>query len=96
MRRDELVANRACFVECPVQTASEAQLLIKASAFEHALTQVLRIAVEGTLDPSAATSGLKALLVRTGNVTDFTALEAKLADLQDRVSAIFDGIFRAA
>ena len=44
--------------------SDEAALLIEASAFQQALTQVLRLAVDGTLDPQSVTPGLKALLLR--------------------------------
>ena len=67
---------------------ADARTLIDAAALEHALTQVLRIAVEGTLDPQAATHGLRALLVRAAGVADFDALEARLAAAQKGVRAI--------
>jgi len=59
--------------------------LIEACAFQQALTQVLRIAVEGTLDPVQATPGLKALLARAGGAKDFAELVARLAEHQARV-----------
>ncbi|MBV9044805.1 MAG: hypothetical protein JO294_06750, partial [Alphaproteobacteria bacterium] len=59
-----------------------AQTLINAAELEHALTQVLRIALDGTLDPRDATPGLKALLIRAANVESFDALESRLATLQ--------------
>jgi [glutamine synthetase] adenylyltransferase / [glutamine synthetase]-adenylyl-L-tyrosine phosphorylase len=68
----------------------EAETLIEAAALQSALTQVLRIAVEGTLDPGAATAGLKALLVRTSGAQSFEALETLLADLQTRARAAFE------
>jgi glutamate-ammonia-ligase adenylyltransferase len=68
------------------------QALIDAAAFQHALTQVLRIAVDGTLDPASATPGLKALLARAGGTKDFAELEARLADLQARARAAFERV----
>jgi len=73
---------------------AHARSLIDAAQLEHALTQVLRIALDGTLDPAQATPGLKALLSRTGGFSDFDALEARLALLQDDVRAIFDALIR--
>ncbi|HUB85739.1 MAG TPA: bifunctional [glutamine synthetase] adenylyltransferase/[glutamine synthetase]-adenylyl-L-tyrosine phosphorylase [Rhizomicrobium sp.] len=67
----------------------EASTLVAAYGLQLALTQVLRIAVDGVLDVDAATSGLKALLARVGGETDFAHLEAKLQDLQARAFAIF-------
>ncbi len=74
----------------------EASSLIDAAQFELALTQVLRIAVEGEFDPATATPGLKSLLARAGGETDFAVLEARLADLQSRVAAIFEARLPAA
>jgi glutamate-ammonia-ligase adenylyltransferase len=65
---------------------------IEAASFQHALMQVLRIAVDGTLDPAAATPGLKALLARTGGAKDFTELEARLAMHQANARAVFEDV----
>jgi glutamate-ammonia-ligase adenylyltransferase len=70
---------------------SEADAIILATAAELqlALLQVLRIAVDGPLDTTTATSGLKALLARAGGVSRFESLERLLADLQTRAHAVF-------
>jgi glutamate-ammonia-ligase adenylyltransferase len=73
---------------------TDAEVLIRAAEFQHALLQVLRIAVDGTLDPSIATVGLKSLLTRAGGAEDFGALERRLADEQDRVRAAFERLLR--
>jgi glutamate-ammonia-ligase adenylyltransferase len=70
--------------------AEDAVALMTAAALETALTQVLRIAVDGEFDAASATPGLKALLARAGGEADFAALEAKLGGLQARASAIFE------
>ena len=72
-------------------TADEATILIAAARLQQALTQVLRVALDESLDPETASPGLKALLVRAGGVADFPALEAHLAATQDAVRAIFEG-----
>jgi glutamate-ammonia-ligase adenylyltransferase len=69
--------------------SSDAAELVAAAQLEHALTQVLRIALDGTLEPKDATPGLKALLVRAGGTEDFGALEKRLFALQDKVREIF-------
>jgi len=56
--------------------------LIDAAALEHALTQVLRIALDGTLEPAEATPGLKALLMNAAGVDDFAKLETRLTTVQ--------------
>jgi glutamate-ammonia-ligase adenylyltransferase len=69
--------------------------LIAACALEHALTQVLRIAVDGVLDAPHATSGLKSLLCRAGGADDFETLEKKLAQAQAEARAAFDHFLTA-
>jgi glutamate-ammonia-ligase adenylyltransferase len=69
--------------------ASDADTLVAAANLEHALTQALRIALDGTLDAAAATQGLKAMLARAGEVSDFDRLQRLLADLQTRVRQVF-------
>jgi [glutamine synthetase] adenylyltransferase / [glutamine synthetase]-adenylyl-L-tyrosine phosphorylase len=71
---------------------SDAQTLISTARIENALTQVLRIAVDGTLEPDTASPGLKNLLAHAAGAKDFVALEASLADAQSRVRAIFGRI----
>ncbi|MDE2164128.1 MAG: bifunctional [glutamine synthetase] adenylyltransferase/[glutamine synthetase]-adenylyl-L-tyrosine phosphorylase [Alphaproteobacteria bacterium] len=71
---------------------SDADTLIAAANLQHALTQALRIALDGPLDADAATPGLKALLVRAGEVRQFSDLQKLLADLQARARQIFDRV----
>jgi [glutamine synthetase] adenylyltransferase / [glutamine synthetase]-adenylyl-L-tyrosine phosphorylase len=68
----------------------EADALIAAADLEHALTQALRIALDGPLDPQTATPGLKALLAHAAGIAQFESLEMHLADLQTRAHAIFE------
>jgi len=65
-----------------VVAPDQAAILIDAASLEHALTQILRIALDGTLEPAEATTGLKALLVRAAGVDDFDTVESRLAALQ--------------
>ena len=69
---------------------ADAALLVAAASLQHALTQVLRVALDETLKLEEATPGLKALLVAAGEAADFAALEARLFELQARVRAIFE------
>jgi glutamate-ammonia-ligase adenylyltransferase len=69
--------------------AGDADTLIAAAGLQHALTQVLRIALNETLKVEEATPGLKALLTRAAGWHDFGQVEARLADLQARTRAIF-------
>ena len=74
----------------------DADRLIAAARLEHGLTQVLRIAAEGTFNPDTATRGLQALLARAGDAPDFRALHAQLVETEREVRAIFDRLIRAA
>jgi glutamate-ammonia-ligase adenylyltransferase len=75
-----------------VLPANDAQSLIDSASLQHALTQVLRIALDGTLDPATATPGLKGLLVRAAGCADFAQLETRLAQAQSDVRAIFERV----
>ncbi|MGN6516290.1 MAG: bifunctional [glutamine synthetase] adenylyltransferase/[glutamine synthetase]-adenylyl-L-tyrosine phosphorylase [Rhizomicrobium sp.] len=70
--------------------AEDAATLLAAAELESALTQVLRITVEGEFDAAAATLGLRTLLARAGNESSFEMLEAKLVALQAQVVAIYE------
>jgi glutamate-ammonia-ligase adenylyltransferase len=73
-------------------SASDAAALVDAACLEGNLQQILRIALDATLDPQSASPGLKALLARAGEVADFETLEAKLAKAQDGAREIFERI----
>jgi glutamate-ammonia-ligase adenylyltransferase len=77
-----------------VLTTADADLLVRSTQLQLALTQVLRIAVDGTLDPSSATAGLKSLLVRAGAAEDFLELERRLTETQDNTHAAFEHLLR--
>ena len=67
----------------------DARALIGSARLHHALTQVLRIALDETLKPETATPGLKALLARAGGAASFPDLEARLAAVQAGTRHIF-------
>ena len=68
---------------------ADARLLIEAARLEQALTQILRIALDETLEADTASAGLKMLLAGAGNAADFAALERDLFARQDAVRAVF-------
>jgi glutamate-ammonia-ligase adenylyltransferase len=76
--------------------AAEAEPLLMAARLQRALTQMLRIAVETTLDPHSATVGLKSLLTRAGAAADFTALESELTRAQKHARLVFERILPSA
>ena len=79
-----------------VLNKADTAILVAAAGLQHALTQVLRIALDETPKMGEATPGLKALLVEAGKTADFAALETRLFDLQARVRAIFEKVMGSA
>src|SRR5580692_1718390 len=68
----------------------DAEALMAAARLQGALMQVLRIALDGTLDSATASAGLKALLAGAGGCTDFSALESWLLRVQKQVGEVFE------
>jgi len=66
-----------------------ADALLPAARLFNALTQVLRLCLDGPFDPGKAPDGLKALLARAGEAPDFSRLEADLAARQAEVASLF-------
>lgn len=78
--------------EAGVLDPGDAEVLVPAIRMYHALTQVLRLAVEGQFKPEEAPRGVIDLLVRASGEPDFARLEAKLADMQANVRSTFEKI----
>jgi glutamate-ammonia-ligase adenylyltransferase len=68
----------------------DAALLIEAARLQHALTQVLRIALDETPNIEDATPGLKTLLTRAAEAGSFAQTQMKLARLQTETREIFN------
>lgn len=75
---------------------ADAEGLIAAAHLQNALMQTLRIAIDGVLDPGAATEGLKTLLARIGGAPDFGQLTARLAAAQATARAAYEKIMATA
>ncbi|MCW5680567.1 MAG: bifunctional [glutamine synthetase] adenylyltransferase/[glutamine synthetase]-adenylyl-L-tyrosine phosphorylase [Xanthobacteraceae bacterium] len=75
---------------------ADGELLGEAVVLYHNLTQVLRLCVNGVLDPAKAPPGLLALLTRASGLPDFTTLNAHLAETQAAVRASFLRILNEA
>ena len=65
-------------------------MLIASARLQHALTQVLRIALDETPEIEQATPGLKTLLARAAEAGSFTETQKRLADMQGATREIFD------
>ncbi len=79
-----------------VLTEDDANILIRAAALQNALLQVLRIAVEGSLNPDTATKGLQNLLARAAQASDFASAERALAEAQMAARDIFERVLPLA
>ena len=56
------------------------------------VTQLLRLAVEGTFDPEQAGKGLRRRLSGAAGLPDIATLERHLADTRTAVRTIFDAL----
>jgi len=71
---------------------ADADALIASARLQHALTQVLRIALDETPKIEEATPGLKALLTRAAEWSSFDQVQVRLADVQAQTRAIFNRV----
>jgi glutamate-ammonia-ligase adenylyltransferase len=78
-----------------VLDAADAKTLIDAAKLQQSLTQILRIAIDGTLDPDVAAPGRRSLLIRAGNAGDFASLEGELIRAQAEVRKVFERVLPA-
>ena len=72
--------------------AGNADVLIPAARMINNLTQVLRLCLDGSFDPSKAPDGLKTLLTQAVELPDFSRLEAELRRTLADVAGLFDAI----
>ncbi len=73
-------------------TRADSQLLRRACALYHRLTQVLRLCVTGEFIPGEAPAGLRQLVVSACGVPDLASAETLLRETQEDVAMIFDRI----
>jgi glutamate-ammonia-ligase adenylyltransferase len=69
-----------------------AESLDRAAALQLGLTQILRVAVEGSFNPKEASPGLSRALCRIGDVPSLGALERMLIDAERDVHALFGAL----
>jgi len=70
--------------------ADDADTLIASARLQHALTQVLRIALDETPKIEDATHGLKTLLTRAAEANSFAKVQQRLAECQRQTREIFN------
>jgi glutamate-ammonia-ligase adenylyltransferase len=76
--------------------ADAAAALIGAARLYQALTQILRLCVEGTFVAAGASAGVKARLAQAAGAPDFAHVEAELQERLGEVSKLFDVIIPAS
>jgi glutamate-ammonia-ligase adenylyltransferase len=76
-------------------TPADGDVLIASAQLQHALTQVLRIALDETPTIEDATPGLKALLARAAEAGSFAQAQMQLATLQTQTRDIFNRLLAA-
>jgi glutamate-ammonia-ligase adenylyltransferase len=69
--------------------AAEAEILLPALRLYQALTQILRLCVEGLFKPEDSPKGLLELLARAADLPDFATLDRHLRDTEEAVRASF-------
>ncbi len=72
--------------------APEAEILLPALRLYQALTELLRLCVDGLFVPEEAPGGLLELLARAGELPDFATLDRHLRDTQAAVRAVFGAV----
>jgi len=68
---------------------STMEVLRPAARLYHDLTQILRLCVNSKFDPSTAGEDLLRIMTRAGDAPDFSALEARVRDIQAEVRSVF-------
>ncbi|MFM9939080.1 MAG: bifunctional [glutamine synthetase] adenylyltransferase/[glutamine synthetase]-adenylyl-L-tyrosine phosphorylase [Hyphomicrobiaceae bacterium] len=81
-------------VEAGEVDLAEVDVLLPAARLVNALTQVLRLCLDGPFDPVKAPDGLKDLLARVGGVPSFAHLEVTLKEALEAVAQAFERIVR--
>jgi glutamate-ammonia-ligase adenylyltransferase len=85
----------AQLAEAGLLAGEDAAVLRPAIRLYQALTQVLRLAVEGRFVAAEASGGVLAALARAAEMPDFSGLEAHLAETQRAVRASFERVVGA-
>jgi glutamate-ammonia-ligase adenylyltransferase len=77
-----------------VLNGEQSEVLLPAFRLYQALSQIIRLCLDGPFVPANAPSGLKSLLARAAEVPDFALVAAALVETETRVAALFDAIIR--
>src|SRR6185312_341912 len=83
------VAALTKIAQAGLMNEADARLVLGAARLQQALTQILRIALDETLETEKASAGLKVLLADAGGARDFAGLEQELGEKQAAMRAVF-------
>jgi [glutamine synthetase] adenylyltransferase / [glutamine synthetase]-adenylyl-L-tyrosine phosphorylase len=72
----------------------DAKMLEDKARLYQSITHILRLTVEGTFDPAAASPSLRALIARTANLPTFEDVEAQLEKIQMELRELFIRMMR--
>ena len=86
----ETEAALAAAARAGLLPAAEADILLPALRLYQALTQILRLCVDGPFKPEEAPRGLLDLLARAGELPDFATLDRHVRDTEAAVRASFE------
>jgi glutamate-ammonia-ligase adenylyltransferase len=75
-----------------ILSVEDAEVLRPAERLYQDLGQILRLCLAASFDPKSAGASLLSLLARAADVPDFPALDAHLAETQERVRKRFVSI----
>ena len=86
------VAALGKLVGAGLLSASAGTVLIPAARLYQALSQIIRLCIDGPFDPAKAPRGLAQLLCQAGDAPDLARLELTLREAQHDVKTQFDAI----
>jgi glutamate-ammonia-ligase adenylyltransferase len=79
-----------------VLPAEDARALLDAARLYNALTQVLRLALDGPFDPDNVPKGLAAMIARAAELPDLRAVEIEFGETRARVRRIAKRLWRTS
>ena len=90
------LASLEALIEAGSLAIGPGEDLIDAAGLYYNVQAMLRLSLAGPFDEDTAPEGLRRALCRVGNAADFSALKARLMDLQARIRHHFETIVEAS
>lgn len=86
------LAALEALIKSNILDVGRGEVLIDAATLYYNIQAILRLSLAGPFDEDAVPEGLRRALCRAGNAADFSALKARLLELQVRVQNYFQDI----